>query len=228
MSFEDDLTAATQSLDAAAQAYHGKISQIDARVGAARNQIKDMMDAAQAQLTRSVILPYNPETIHSKTSLALANDPGDNTKTVWAPVAPLIGETEEPPDPVLHVAALRLMRAYAAPPGYYQIPQYDTDQSVTSMQFVFAGNTATSQQINEALAASNVTPVSPGHFSTRARSVEVPIIAIGGQLGVLFVRFANKVYPTAPAGSVVQPVATHGGEGAFAIHSVEIFDRQGG
>lgn len=51
MSFEDDLTAATQSLDAAAQAYHGKIGEIDARVAAKEAEVDAFVANARTDLT---------------------------------------------------------------------------------------------------------------------------------------------------------------------------------
>ena len=46
MSFEENLNAATQSLDAAAQAYHGKINDIDARIVLKESEVDNFLSDA--------------------------------------------------------------------------------------------------------------------------------------------------------------------------------------
>jgi hypothetical protein len=80
MSFEDDLTAASQSLDAAAQAYHGKIGEIDTRVDTAEGEY----DALAANLVG--VVKSEMESTYYVSSTGLDTNDGKTAATPFATV----------------------------------------------------------------------------------------------------------------------------------------------
>lgn len=244
MSFEDDLTAVTQSLDAAAQAYHGKIGDINNRVATAEAEV----DAKIAELdtwrdnSESLFMiprgisEFDITTTMYKDTAGIEADPADPTKSKWLPVpkpttsAHVGGRTS-----LGHKTMLSLDYAISTAPGHWENPQYSNDVSRTYMQFVVS-NVADSDQINALIESEGIDIDAAGTgglivnsgllggWNSGSWAYEIPCLS--GTYSALYVRFVNRYYDDV---SVVnhpstQSILTHGGNNGFRPNRLITFN----
>jgi hypothetical protein len=223
------ITQAAESLRAAEAAYNGKIAAINAAVATKSAEVDAFLLTAREKLTAPIGINFNPQTIHSKTSRALAVDPANNTRTVWAAVNQMDSQSYAYSiSELTHFAMLSLPRSYASFPGFFENPQYGVDKSVSEMDFVVASIGSTSEQINAALNLGQIVPGVAATWSFASVTIKVPIVkSIQAETGfLLFQRFRNRFLrelPGADPATPPQPIATFGGNSSFAISNLNIF-----
>lgn len=223
------ITQAAESLRAADEAYHGKIDAINATVAAKSAEVDAFLLTAREKLGAPIRIGYDAMVIHSKVSLVVGVDPLNNSRSTWAALQGINGGSY--PFSVAentHFAILTLPRSYAPYPGHFENPKYSNDTSVTEMDFVVASLGSTTAQINQAFAASQLTPAVAATWSFASTSIKVPIIR---SIDVenyfqLFVRFRNRAL--GPIDNVVSnnpplPILNFGGNSNFSIDSLKIF-----
>lgn len=223
MAFEDDLTAATQALNDAAEAYHGKIGDIDARVALKEASVDAFILGAENSFTMPYRGVFNQSTIFSKTSLSPTADPAAASQSNWqivdmVPSGVVVSGAEN------KKAVLQLNHAYSSPPGFYENPQYSVDTSRSMLNFVMASAELTSAEINTRLAelGTNLANISISSSITDVR--EIPIIRPPGKSGFLklWVRFRN--IDASGTGAAPQGILTRGGNTTFQLNAVDVYN----
>lgn len=216
-----DINNAAQSLTEAAEAYHGKIADIDARVAVKEAAVDAFIAGAMSQ----IILPrrgtFNRLTSHNKTSIEPDEDPADLSRSTWT-IVPLEPSSMRISGDESKRAVLSLSRAYSSPPGFYENPQYSNDVSRTMLNFVLASAEYTSEGINERIAALGLNLKNWSNSSSITETFDVPIIR-GNMSGFmkLWVRFNNISAIGAAASD--QSVLTFGGNTTFQLDEINIY-----
>lgn len=230
----ENLSQATQALTDAAEAYNGQIDAIDERLGEKEAAVDAKLDILFNAISIPQRVQFDPTVIHTKSSLNLAVDPADNKRTIWAPM----NIFSLPANGLLNLntainnlaGALYLSRCNGTVPGNSEAPRFSQDYSFTVAEFVVTNSARNNQQINDALAQQNVQPALPALLifphALDAGAVRVPIV--GTSFAHLFVRFRNVIAHNAITQNIVaadeqpQPIATHGGNGAFALQELAV------
>jgi hypothetical protein len=227
MAFEDDLTAATQSLDAAAQAYHGKIGEIDATVTAklaeldakkvdVQNQVDGFFEAIARPLTS---LSFDNTLIYSKDGMALPVDANHPDRTEWGYLPAIQGALARGRMKGDGINVADLQRAYVVQPGANEDPPYSNDFSRSVLEMVLCAG-QNHLDVQAAIAAAEIEPQMIGGWNVGAFNHVIE--AATESYCKLWVRFANRnVGNTEYSG---QDILTFGGNSAFSVNAVHTFD----
>lgn len=226
----ENLIKATNALNRAGDAYHGKIDAIrdtldakSAEVDAKKDEIDAKVDALFDILNAPFRMPFDPNVILTKNGMNLAVDPTDNSRTVWQSLAayslPANSVHQVPNAP--HICVLHMSFSSPQPVGRFNNPIYSQDHSQAVPEFVVAPYVRTSEQINQAIADNDIVPGYDGDF-LRTGVCRVPATEFSWSR--LYVRFRNIIDPRAAphisANATPQPIATHGGDPRFALHEL--------
>ena len=212
--------------------YDQKVSELDTlahtRLDEQQNQLNQWEQEKGASLENEVkasaktlltpITAYYDGLTHSKESMAIEADPTDATLSLWKPVPDSSMSYHFYPTPG-KLLIVNQRYAHSLNPGYYENPQYDTDHSRTYMQFVYANDSATSEEINELLTDANIVLPLSGFGSDRVSSYNSTAVKVADKhpYSRLFVRFVNR--PARP-GDEPQEITQFGGNSSFSIDSV--------
>ncbi|MCG7546953.1 hypothetical protein [Pseudoalteromonas sp. Of7M-16] len=203
----------TQTLEGFVTAYNAKIDEFVQQKGEVLNQFNTdkaqafaeadselqqrrvAVDAVLNDLYSShshVRKSYYDRQLHSKESMVLVQDPANSHMSKWQPV-PVSSEYEiarfQTPSygalTMLHLIRARTLGVAA-----------DGSSNHTKLQFVIASNDATSEQINEKLAADGVVlrTIGADLVTPSVEQIEALHIAGGHPYAMLFVRFVNVPY----------------------------------
>jgi hypothetical protein len=218
------ITAAAAAMLATADAYAGKIGQIDARLGAKEALVDGFIDLARFSLTSPERITYNATTILSKNALNLAVDPLINSRTVWSKInSPISSVLYSNPN---DFAILELERSFSYAPGFYEVPvAYAADKSSSHAQFVVAGEVVSSAAISAYIEANNIIPFDESIWALIGRAAPIPILEIpnSGQEKALWIRFVNKAFTEAPevlTNTAPQEITQFGGNCTVVINSL--------
>lgn len=222
----DNINAAAAAQTALTTAINGKITQIDARVAAKETEVDTFLENAISSIARPFKLIYDPKIIHSKSSLNIAIDPTDNSKTLWRSMREFTSLGSNAVNVNNNFRSfIAVQRILNIPPGFSENPPYSSDTSRSMFELVVTNIDATNIEISNGVNANglNVRPVQGG--SLNVDNFEVPILIVPGRSAIhsLFVRIINTVEQGAinagriAANGAEQPVATHGGNPQLAI-----------
>lgn len=202
-----------QALDAFNQEKSAAFAKADSELAGRRAAV----DTVLADVTKNADMRilHLDKAVHSQSSLSPAVDPNDDSQTEWVPV-PTTGIGWRGVLVNNSKVSVVLPKAYIRPAGY---PDYVEDKSLTMLQFVVASFEATSEQINEAIAAQGIEVVSTGLWGDSSMVAPAKSINLVGLHSYkrLFVRFVNRPYAD---GTELQNVLTYGGNPSFSIERV--------
>lgn len=206
------LTNQTPRLDA-------KIGEMDAK----QEEVDEWIATAMARLTMPRRVAFDPTVVYSKSSLALAEDPADRTRSVWHRL-PVIGNSYLSGNE-RDLGVVVLNNAYSAPPGHNESPQYSSDVSRTVMQFVISNHTAATDDINARIASQGIEVPNAGNWGINTQSALAPVVKVPGAHGYLrpYVRFVNVAYE-ASGSSAAQNITNFGGDSTFALHEANVYE----
>jgi len=117
--------------------------------------------------------------VHTKSSLNIEADPSDNTKSKWIKVPNNGSHLIYPVQGKLMLVNMR--KCYAYEPGHYESPPYSNDTSMSKMQFIYANNSANSDEINAALASDSINLFLYGAWSERVTTITTCAVLIAGK-----------------------------------------------
>lgn len=207
-----------QALDAFNQEKSAAFAKADSELSGRRAAV----DAVLGDLSGHVIhkTHYYDSAIHSKNSLGLIADPSDETVSEWVKVpisADLPGWAATSLSNKLTVIYLKRALSYNG--GY---PEYVTDKSRSLLQFAVASIGATSEHINQELAAKELTLSKFGGWNNGTSSGEVHTLQIAGlnSYKCLWVRAINIPYQD---GEIAQNIEQFGGNCSFSVDKVVNF-----
>jgi hypothetical protein len=223
-----DINNAAQRLTEAGEAYHGKIAEINARISSKESQVDTFIDTAQSKLAKPLTLVYDETVVHYKSDPITVADPADDTRSNWVSVNTPLTSYLYTLNPNNQFAVMNVSRIFGAPGGYYENPQYDTDHSVTRMQFILAPTEVTSDQINNYIEVEGLEIPSIRQWSYGAYSIDLPILMVpdAGTGFKLYMRFINAVYdaaPEVPDNAEPQNILSFGGDSSFVVQTVKVF-----
>lgn len=223
-------------------AYNAKINEFTQQKGEALNQFNQekaqafaaadsqlqqrraAVDAVLADLAGHTIhnVHYYDGVLHTKSSLALKADPADEVNSEWVQVpypADRLGYLNYPSPNALTMIYLKKALSYHG--GY---PDYVTDKSRSTYQFVVANSSASSAQINQEIESKSLVIRNFGGWNDCALSGEIHTLQIGDLHAYksLWVRAVNIGYK---AGEVPQNIEQFGGNCAFAVDKVINYPR---
>jgi len=230
MSF-DLINNAANALNDAQDAYHGKIADINERITTKENEVDAFLNNAENALMSPRRVVFDPEILHSKTSLNLATDPVDNTRTIWRAMDDVTLPSISYVYTSVNARAFVIQsRNFRSQPGTANNPPFSQDYSHTIIEYVCANSFATQAQIEQAIIDEGVEPTSSGHAGNGAFSTEIPIVNIAGvhPYHSLFLRLRNIVHPAAIANGQAtaatnpQPITTHGGNSFIGLHAMNV------
>jgi len=223
-----DINNAAQRLTEAGEAYHGKIADINARVAAKEAEVDTFIATAQSKLAKPLVLKYDDKIVHYKSDPEVVIDADDEARTEWMAVPTPEVTYLYSLNPNVQFAIMNVSRIFGAPGGYYENPQYDTDHSVTRMQFILAPTEVTSDQINNYIEVEGLEIPSIRQWSYGAYSIDLPILMVpdAGTGFKLYMRFINAVYdaaPEVPDNAEPQNILSFGGDSSFVVQTVKVF-----
>ncbi|OHU87838.1 MULTISPECIES: hypothetical protein [Pseudoalteromonas] len=227
------LTDVVTAADSLTQTVQNQIGQINSTVSAKMSEVDSAVTQANQDIDKAIlelgnshanqVISYYDRIQHSKASLAPEIDPQDETQTKWQKVPVTNKGYHIYPRP-LALTKVHTINAYRSYPGYYESPEkYVNDWSVTYIEFIVANSEATSEQIDQEIAARNLTVHNVGSWSSCARVYDTNAIKIAGlhPYSQLFVRFKNYVVPDKRAEGVEpQNILEFGGNSYFSIDRV--------
>ena len=220
------ITQAATAITALEAEVRGKMAAINAQVDAKKAEVDTFLLNAREKIAVSDKVLFNPATTYSKTSLNLAVDPADNTRTVWS-------ERIAADVPYLYLdytqnfGSVELARAFASLPGFAENPSFTNDYSASVLDIVFFEIGKTSAELNARIAATGVVPAFSWDTSACPRGFIVPNVSQAGRqwaLSNIYIRFRNIVPNLAgkPAGTLPQPIAGFGGNTVFALYQAAL------
>lgn len=169
-----------------------------------------------------IVIRYDNSIYDKNTYLANYNDNGQAISD-WFFVTPFsAGLTAYFNEGDLGVLDLR--RAFSYEAGFYNVPAYSSDKSITKMQFCIANYEATSAEINARLAALSLSVEAHGTWWEGASKVAIPVIQAPGRhpYSILFVRFVNQVAPS-QSSTTPQPIKQFGGNCNFSPTQLTVY-----
>lgn len=161
---------------------------------------------------------YDHQT-HSKSSLKVVADPADDSKSKWQHVPNTLPHHMYTRTGSLIVINTRT--GLKINPGHYENPQYKRDKSASLMQFIYARDSSTSDEINGELEKSNIEDMQDlGGWWNGVKNIQTTAVNVTKHhpYSRLFVRFVNKVIS---GDGKPQNIITYGGDSSFSIDSVE-------
>ncbi|AOT09359.1 hypothetical protein [Pseudoalteromonas luteoviolacea] len=210
------------------------VSQAKLDIQAAIDNAKSEVDNAKLNFAKShaeTKINYYDRKVHTKASLiensGLVVDPNDDTKTVWVRVptgGSWSGFHTYPETNTLTM--LHTVAGYAYSPGHSESTQYERDWSITNMEFILTNEAATSEQINDNIAALGIDVAisRTGGWWDGSRVLQIPAMRINDMHPYcsLYVRLVNIVFNSVPnkESKLPQEVLQFGGNCTFAIDSV--------
>lgn len=193
----------------------------DARVAAKEAEVDAFLAAGKTPFLSPNVLVFNRATLHSKATFTAVADPAEASQSVWYQVPSLESASYVDGDENDY-AALSLVKAYSSAPGYYDNPQYGNDWSRTTLNFVMAPYTTTSDDINTRLGELGVALENIGVWGPNAVAKKIPILRpLSHPIFAhrLWVRFRNV---SMVVGNDPQEITTYGDPTSFAVDRVQI------
>ncbi|BBN81929.1 hypothetical protein PA25_19140 [Pseudoalteromonas sp. A25] len=227
------LTDVVTAADNLTQTVQDQIGQINSTVSTKMGEVDGVIAQANQNIDKAIlefgnshanqIISYYDRVQHSKASLEPAIDPNNETQTQWVKV-PVTNKGYHTYPAPLKLTKVHTVNVYSSEPGYYEEPgKYVNDWSRSSVEFILANSEATSEQINEEIAAKNLTIQGTGGWWDGARVYDINSIRISGlhPYSQLFVRFRNHVVsPKQGEGLQPQNILEFGGNSYFSIDRV--------
>lgn len=213
-------TEKDQAINAFNQEKAAKLSQADSELAGRRAAVDAVLGDLAGHTIRST--HYYDGVLHTKASIGIKADAADNTVSEWIKVpypSDQLGCLSYSNQNALTM--LYLKRAYSYDGGY---PEYTTDKSRTSYQFIVANEVATSELINQEIISRNLEVKRYGGWNNCSVSGEIHTLQIGSLHGYkcLWVRAVNIPYRD---GETPQNIEQFGGNAAFAVDKVINYPR---
>ncbi|MBD1581284.1 hypothetical protein [Pseudoalteromonas sp. S16_S37] len=227
------LTDVVTAADNLTQTVQDQIGQINSTVSTKMGEVNSVITQANQDIDKAImelgnshanqIISYYDRVLHTKASLEPTIDPNDETQTQWIKVPVTNTGYLTYPAP-LKLTKVHTVNVYSSEPGYYEEPEkYVNDWSRSFVEFILANTEATSEQINEEIAAKNLTIQGTGGWWDGARVYDINSIKISGldPYSQLYVRFKNQVVsPRQGEGLKPQNILEFGGNSFFSIDRV--------
>ncbi|MFV0645331.1 MAG: hypothetical protein ACK5NN_12670, partial [Sphingomonadaceae bacterium] len=182
-----DINNAAIALNEAASAYNNQIAQIEAKKAELEDFVMNMFDRIAVGYSR---VEYDNSVIHSKSGMAIPTDPLHSDRTQWAKISAISSRRVVGRENSTGVLALDTQYAFVAPPGYYEVPQYNNDASRCCIE-VLAGDFADHNAVVAWLAAHpGFKTTLVGGWDVGGYNYKIPCTTNG--FADLWIRFSNR------------------------------------
>lgn len=212
--------------------FQGSRADIEAKVAAKEAQVDAFLTNAATAIGAPRKLKFDHTVLHSKSSLAIPDDPLDNSRTKWASLAGFTVPSSAFFYTDARRAFVRNARALIYAPATGD-PAFSTDYCRTLIHMCVANTAATHEQIEQYFADNPAlpSPIIAAAYANNVDANEVPIARVAAHpYSGLWVRFVNVIASEAitagraTAQTAPQPIATHGGNSIFAVEEVALYN----
>lgn len=213
------LALLTKSVQSVLEYVRNKPVEWDAKVKDIEKKAKASMTLATGPTTDQTVMYYDGS-LHSKNSLGAVSSATNPHESAWVHVPNTDSHHSYPKNNVL--VQVFLKQSAKSYPGYYEKPEkYKKDWSVSCMQFVYARDASTSEEINKEIDRLGLEPLlhRSGGWWNGVSSVHTTFVPVAGHhpYSRLFVRFINQ---SVVSGRHPQDIVNFGGNSSFKVDRV--------
>lgn len=209
----------TQSVKEAVSFVKSQPAEWTAKINSLKSSADSQIKASASAMESATIAYYNGDT-HNKSSLGAKSSSTNPHESGWIAVPNKGGNHIFHPNEN-DLIKVHFRGAFAFEPGYYEKPtSYAKDWSRTSMQFIYANDSATSEEINDLIEEQGLTLNNAGGWWYGVISYKTVGVKVSGKAAAsrLYVRFVNR---SVVSGNHPQDIIRFGGNSSFSVNHIE-------